>query len=82
MKTCGPGTSCLRSEYSCVFPENITQSGGFSETVLPVEERVARIIDLDLFKAEAKICVALTADAPPSEPEPVAGMEPELDGGI
>jgi len=74
MKTCDDDGSCRRSEYSCVFPENITQSGGFSETVLPVEERVARIIDLDLYKAEAKICVALTEDAPASEPEPDAGI--------
>lgn len=68
MKTCDDGTRC-RGEYSCVFPANITQSGGFSETVLPVEERVARIIDLNLYKAEARICVALTP-------------EPELDAGM
>ncbi|MGB3049499.1 MAG: hypothetical protein WBB42_00785 [Polyangiales bacterium] len=73
MKTCDNTSNC-RLDYSCVFPENITQSGGFSEN-LPVEERVARIIDLDLFKAEAKICVALT-------PELDAGMEPELDAGM
>ena len=60
MKTCDTTSNCARIEYSCVFPENITQSGAFSETVLPVEERVARIIDLDLYKAEAKICVALS----------------------
>jgi len=74
MKTCGPGTSCRRGEYSCVFPENITQSGGLSPTALPVEERVARIIDLNRFRAEAQICVALTEDAPATVSEADAGM--------
>ena len=74
MKTCDPTTSCNRGGYRCVSPENITQSGGFSETALPEEERVARIIDLDLFRAEAQICVAVTEDAPASEPETDAGM--------
>jgi hypothetical protein len=74
MKTCGPGTSCKRGEYSCVFPENITQSGGFSPTAVPDEERVARIIDLNRFRAEAQICVALTENAPATVSEADAGM--------
>jgi len=77
MKTCDDTRDCRRSEYSCVLPANITQSGGFSEN-LPIEERVARIIDLNIFKAEAKICVALTPgvtlDSLQSEPELDAGM--------
>ncbi len=77
MKTCDDTRDCRRSEYSCVLPENIMQSGDISEN-LPVEERVARIIDLDIFKAEAKICVALgpgvTVDSLQSEPELDAGM--------
>jgi hypothetical protein len=76
MKTCDNDGSCDRREYSCVFPQNITQSGGFSEDVLPVDERVARIIDLNLYKAEAKICVALAPDPEldAGMPEPEAGM--------
>jgi hypothetical protein len=77
MKTCDNTGDCGRREYSCVLPENITQSGGLSED-LPLEERVARIIDLNIFKAEAKICVALTpgvtVDSLESESELDAGM--------
>jgi len=77
MKTCDDTRDCRRSEYSCVLPENIAQSGDMSEN-LPVEERVARIIDLNIFKAEAKICVALapgvTVDSLQSESELDAGM--------
>jgi len=76
MKTCDNTPDCRR-EYSCVLPANITQSGDIGEN-LPIEERVARIIDLDIFKAEAKICVALapgvTVDSLESEPELDAGM--------
>jgi hypothetical protein len=43
-----------------------------------VDERVARIIDLDAYKAEAKICVALS----PGSPEPEALTQTELDGGL
>ena len=77
MKTCDNSRDCRRSEYSCVLPEKITQSGDISES-LPVEERVARIIDLNVYKAEAKICVALapgvTVDSLQSEPGLDAGM--------
>ncbi|NNE20061.1 MAG: hypothetical protein HKN10_16440 [Myxococcales bacterium] len=77
MKTCDNTGDCGRREYSCVLPENITQSGGFSQDLL-LEERVARIIDLNLYKAEAKICVALTpgvtVDSLESESELDAGM--------
>ncbi len=77
MKTCDNTGDCRRGEYSCVLPENITQSGDIGEN-LPAEERVARIIDLEIFKAEAKICVALaagvTVDSLQSELELDAGM--------
>ena len=68
MKTCDDGVGC-RLEYSCVFPDQITENGGLAPESLPEEERVARIIDLDRFKAEARICVAL---------EPF----PEVDAGM
>ncbi len=76
MKTCDNDESCGRREYSCVFPANITQSGDLSADVLPVDERVARIIDLNLYKAEAKICVALATDPEldAGTQEPEAGM--------
>ena len=65
MKTCDNDGNC-RAEYSCVFPNEITQSGEFAPGGVPEDERVARIIDLDTFRATAKICVALT---PVSEPD-------------
>jgi hypothetical protein len=58
MKTCNDSGNC-RSAYSCVFPRQITASGGFNEDG---GEEVARIIDLDSYKAQAKICVALAPD--------------------
>lgn len=68
MKTCNGDGDC-RFEYSCVFPNEITMSGGFDPN-LPEDERVARIVDLQGNRASSKICVAL---------EPVAA--PEVDGG-
>ena len=70
MKTCDNTGNCGRLEYSCVFPNQITTTGELN-LELPAEERVARIIDLDAFKAEAKICVALSSDP----------FQPDLDGG-
>jgi len=55
MKTCNDSGNC-RFDYSCVFPGQITASGGFDEAG---GRQVARIIDLDSYKAVAKICVAL-----------------------
>jgi hypothetical protein len=75
MKTCDDTGNC-RVEYSCVFPDQITMSGGFAPEV-PVDERVARIIDLESDKAEAKICVALS---PGSNPD--ALTQSELDAGL
>ncbi|MFW2389935.1 MAG: hypothetical protein ACN4G0_16470 [Polyangiales bacterium] len=43
-------------------PANITQSGGVSEEELPLEERVARVIDLDTGRAQSSICVAVTVE--------------------
>lgn len=60
MKTCDNDGDC-RGQYSCVFPNQITRDGEF-DADLSADERVARIIDLDAYKAEAKICVALTPD--------------------
>ncbi len=75
MRICGNTGDCDRSEYSCVFPSQITQSGQ-EDPNLPPEDRVARIIDLNRELAEAKICVALSEgidpDAAPSELD--AGM--------
>ena len=76
MKTCDNTGDC-RFEYSCVLPANLTMNGEF-DPELPVDERVARIIDLDAYKAEAKICVALS----PGSPEPDALTQTELDGGL
>jgi len=76
MKTCDNTGDC-RLEYTCVLPADITTSGEFDPN-LPVDERVARIIDLEAYKAEAKICVALTQEG--VEPDPP--MQTELDGGL
>jgi hypothetical protein len=76
LKTCDNTGDC-RLEYACVLPADITVNGEFDPN-LPVEERVARIIDLDAYKAEAKICVALS----PGSPQPEALMQTELDGGL
>ena len=77
MKTCDDTSNCGRFEYSCVFPGSITQSGGW-DPELATEDRVARIIDLNRYKAEAKICVALT---PGVDPE-ASQSELELDAGM
>lgn len=69
MKTCDFDGDC-RAEYACVLPEDITQSGGVDED-LPLDERVARIIDLNTYKAIAKICAAVVRD---EFPEPDAGI--------
>jgi hypothetical protein len=76
MKTCDNTGNC-RLEYSCVLPNQITTTGGFDPN-LPADERVARIIDLDAYKAEAKICVALT----PGSDQPDALTQPGFDGGL
>jgi hypothetical protein len=76
MKTCGNNGDC-RTEYSCVFPDTITQSGGWDPN-LPLEERTARIIDLEGNRADSKICVALTPGVVPDVP----GLGTELDAGI
>jgi hypothetical protein len=76
MKTCDDTGNC-RLEYSCVFPNQITMSGGFDAN-LPQDERVARIIDLEGNQAEAKICVALTPGVEP--PDALPGWE--LDAGL
>jgi hypothetical protein len=57
MKTCGGDGDC-RFEYRCRFPREITSTGEFDPN-LPVNEQVARIIDLEGNRATAKICVAL-----------------------
>ena len=67
MKTCGGGVGC-RFEYTCVLPSEITMTGDYAQDI-PEEDRVARIIDLDSYKAEAKICVALSPES-------------DLDGGL
>ncbi len=77
MKTCSSTGQCDRLEYACVFPNNITMTGEFDPD-LPADERVARIIDLDAFRAEAKICVALT----PGSAQPEALTETGFDGGL
>ena len=63
MKTCNNDGNC-RSEYSCVFPEQINMNGQF-EPNLPEDERVARIIDLQGSKTDSQICVALTPNSGP-----------------
>lgn len=73
MKTCNNDGNC-RSEYSCVFPEEINMNGEF-EPDLPEAERVARIIDLQGSRTESQICVALT---PAPTPDAAFG----LDGGL
>jgi hypothetical protein len=75
MKTCDDTGNC-RAEYSCVFPSQITMNGGFDPT-LPEDERVARIIDLERYRADAKICVALTPGV-----DPDALTQPQLDAGL
>jgi hypothetical protein len=75
MKTCGNTGNC-RLEYFCVFPDQITMSGGF-DPMLPDDERVARIIDLEGDKADAKICAALSPGV-----DPDALTQPQLDAGL
>jgi len=76
MKICNDAGDC-RLEYSCVLPSQITMDGEF-DLELPANERVARIIDLEASKAEAKICVALS----PGSDQPEALTQWELDGGL
>lgn len=73
MRTCNDDRNC-RSEYSCVFPDQITRTGQYDPD-LPADERVARIIDLQGEKTDAQICVALTPDSTSSG---LGG----LDGGL
>jgi hypothetical protein len=81
MKTCDADSWC-RNEYSCVFPSDINMDGEW-EADLPPDERVARIIDLDDYRASAKICTALSAEPPP---ESVRNADDpsfaEPDGGV
>ena len=76
MKTCDNTGDC-RFEYACVLPSEITMSGEFDPN-LPADERVARIIDLDSYKAEAKLCVALS----PGSSQPDSVTLPEFDAGL
>ncbi|MGD8316308.1 MAG: hypothetical protein PVH21_08265 [Myxococcales bacterium] len=64
MKTCTEDGNC-RTDYSCVLPSEINMSGEF-EPNLPVDEQVARIIDLEGSRAESKICAALTPTSTPA----------------
>ena len=84
MKTCDADSWC-RGEYWCVFPSEINMEGEW-EADLAFEERVARIIDLNEFKASAKICTALSS-TPPEESvrnaiPPVASEYDGPDGGF
>ena len=65
MKTCDNDSWC-RSEYWCVFPNEIDQQGAWAAD-LAADERSAHIIDLNQFKATAKICVALSEVPPPED---------------
>jgi hypothetical protein len=81
MKTCDDDGWC-RNEYWCVFPSEIDQQGEWAADLAP-DERSARIIDLNQFKATAKICVALSAEPPPEDVreelrQAAAGDSPEL----
>jgi len=73
MKTCNDTGNC-RAQYSCVLPGQITASGGFVEEG---GQTVARIIDLDSYKAVAKICAAL---APGTEVP--SSLQYESDAGL
>jgi len=63
MKTCSEDSSCRR-DYYCVLPANIDMDGVWQAEV-PVDERLARIIDFEERKATGKICVALSEPPPP-----------------
>lgn len=63
MKTCDNDGWC-RNEYWCVLPSEINQQGEYEADIAP-EDRVARIIDLNQFRATAKICTALSSVPPP-----------------
>ncbi|MDH4281228.1 MAG: hypothetical protein OEV36_01120 [Myxococcales bacterium] len=74
MKTCNDDGNC-RVQYSCVFPEEISASGGFVEGGVPESDRVARIIDFEGRSAQSKICVALAPESQtPTASEPDAGL--------
>lgn len=81
MQSCSDDGIC-RAEYSCVFPANIDMDGEWQANV-PIDERIARIIDLDPAHARGKICVALSAEPPP-ESVRNASETPALipDGGV
>ena len=82
MKTCDFDNWCRR-EYYCVFPSNIDMEGEW-QADLPLDERVARIIDLNEYRATAKICTALSGEVPPESvrngdaPLPNAGVDAGL----
>jgi len=85
MQGCSDDGIC-RGGYFCVLPANINMEGEWQAEV-PVDERLARVIDLDEVKASGKICVALTQPPPPeSERNAVddeLGVEAsELDAGL
>jgi len=77
MKTCDNDSWC-RLEYYCVFPDQINMLGEWEANLAP-EERVARITDLNEFRATAKICAALSAEPPP---ESVRDGDPPLESEI
>jgi hypothetical protein len=85
MQTCSGDGSC-RAEYSCVFPANINMEGEWQADV-PLDERIARIIDLNQTSASAKICTALAGGrVPESEREgseaPFFGPDGGVDDGL
>ena len=85
MKTCDNDSWC-RGQYWCVFPDEINVEGEY-EPNLPLDERSARIIDLNQFRATAKICTALSSEPPPEQEraaqrEATAPFVSDFDGGI
>lgn len=75
MATCSNDGRC-RSEYSCVLPSNINMAGEWQAEV-PVEDRIARTIDLNEGKANSKICTALSAPPPPESVRDQETTDPE-----
>lgn len=82
MQGCADDGIC-RAEYSCVLPENINMDGEWQANV-PVDERIARVIDLDPTRARGKICVALSTEPPPESVRNATSETPVLtpDGGV
>ncbi len=80
MKTCDTDSWCRR-DYYCVFPDQIDMQGEW-EADLDAVERVARIIDLNEFRATAKICTALSAVPPPESVRAGDPPPPETESEI